>query len=399
MAAKKIKRFKFLIASSLLLLSIILFFGLNPKDFAFSNGVNWIEGHTGIHFEKYGMAYTEPYDELTGDNIANEFSIEIAFKPESNPQEGFNFLFAIHAGDDREQLLVGQYRSWIVIMNGDDYNHRRKTSRIAIDIASPNLRKISMVITAGKEGTIVYVDGQPVKTKRDLTLKLPETGNSRFVFGNSVYGRHSWMGSVYGFAFYRYALTAEKVKSHFYSWFRDERFLSAKEGNPFTLYLFDEKKGERVMDHGDGHNDLKVPSKMCILKKQILSLPWTGFELNKSLIQDVLLNLAGFIPLGFFLAATLLMGHGVFSRHAVLTAVIFCFIVSLAIEILQGWMPSRSSQLMDLILNTLGAFIGAVVCRFWFLAEGTWKGIFSTERTERPQRREKNGAAGQGRIF
>jgi len=38
------------------------------------------------------------------------------------------------------------------------------------------------------------------------------------------------------------------------------------------------------------------------------------------------------------------------------------FVKSFAIEIAQAWIPSRSSQALDLILNTIGAFIGALFC-------------------------------------
>jgi hypothetical protein len=349
----------------------IIIFGLNPKDFGFSNRVSWITVQSGIRFGKYGVAYTQPSSEWIEQNSLESggFSIEIVLKPKSYHEEGFNFLFAIHAGNDRDQLLVGQYRSWVVIMNGDDYDHKRKTKRAAVNIASQNPQKTFLTITSGMEGSKVYVDGQLVHTQKDLILKLPKGDKPRFLFGNSVYGRHSWMGDVYGFAFYGKILNTQDIMIHFNKWSKDQNFLFAKKDKPYILYLFDEKSEVRAFDHGGGNNDLKVSSRMHILEKQILSPPWIGFELNKSSIQDILLNLVGFIPLGFILAATLSQNNGVFKQHAVLMTVVFCFIVSLTIEVLQAWMPSRSSQMMDLMLNTVGALIGAMVCRFLSLAD------------------------------
>jgi hypothetical protein len=348
----------------------ILFFGLNPRDFTFSNGADWISEGRGLHFEKYGIAYTDSVAGLKGDTVSSGFSMEIAFKPESDHEEGFNLLFVIYVGNDRTQLIVGQYRSWIVIMNGDDYSHKRKTRRIAIDIASKGASPIFLTLTAGKAGTSVYVDGQLVATRSDLALTLPVEGGQRFLFGNSVYGRHSWKGDVYGFAFYPHVLAAATVKTHFHSWDQDERFQMAKDDTPFTCYLFDEKDGERVLDHGSGQNDLKVPSRMAILAKQILSLPWIGFELNKGALEDILLNLVGFIPLGCILPLIWSTGYGFSRNRAVLLAVVCCFIVSLTIEVLQAWMPSRSSQMMDLVLNTVGGALGAMAGRCWSLVEG-----------------------------
>jgi VanZ family protein len=52
------------------------------------------------------------------------------------------------------------------------------------------------------------------------------------------------------------------------------------------------------------------------------------------------------------------MLSGRFKRHPGLMTVILCMLLSLTIELLQAWIPTRVSSLMDLILNTLGAGIG-----------------------------------------
>jgi VanZ family protein len=53
--------------------------------------------------------------------------------------------------------------------------------------------------------------------------------------------------------------------------------------------------------------------------------------------------------------------------HGVIIAAALCFSVSLLIEIVQAWMPSRSSASLDLLLNTLGALIGAALCKSLYL--------------------------------
>ena len=93
---------------SVTVLIVVLFLGLIPKDFLFSNSVSRIENQAGIRFEKYGLAYTDPIKELSKDNGFGEsgFSIEIALKP-SIYQEGFNFILTLHNGDDRKQFYWG----------------------------------------------------------------------------------------------------------------------------------------------------------------------------------------------------------------------------------------------------------------------------------------------------
>ena len=158
------------IALTIAVLCGILFFGLRPKDFSFSNHVEWITKQPGIRFGRYGIAYTVPIKALskTNDAYTNGFSIEIALKPESYHEEGFNVILALHDGIDGEQLIVGQWRSWFIIMNGDDYDHRRRTKRITIKPdETPPPRTRYVAIATGKNGTRVYLDGRIVRTDKD----------------------------------------------------------------------------------------------------------------------------------------------------------------------------------------------------------------------------------------
>ena len=360
---------KCLVGVSVAILFGILIFGLIPKDFHFSNGVNWIKDQAGIRFSKYGIAYTHPFIELVEGEISepNSFSIEIALKPESYDEKGFNFILALHSGENSHQLLMGQYLSWIILMNGDDYDHKRRTKRIAVNTASPSPTARFVTITTGKEGTQVYLNGQRVRTKKNLTLKIPNGRKARLMIGNSTNGRNSWQGDVYGLAFYGHTLTAQDAARHFNRWFQDQNFSFAKKDKPFVLYFFDEKEGLRALDHSGGNHHLEIPSKMQILEREILSPTWSLFKLNRSFIKDFVLNLVGFIPFGFILSATLFKLGGTFEKNNVLITVVLCFTLSLIIEILQAWIPSRSSHMLDLILNTLGAFMGTIIYRFFFV--------------------------------
>ncbi len=124
------------------------------------------------------------------------------------------------------------------------------------------------------------------------------------------------------------------------------------------------KEGKRAFDHAGEKYDLEIPSRMQILDKNVLSLTWDRLNFDSRFIRDIIINLIGFIPLGFFLNATFVKAGGSFKRHGVLITIVLCFTVSLSIETLQAWMPSRSSDCLDLLLNTLGALLGVMIYRF-----------------------------------
>ena len=356
---------KWLVVLSVVVLIGIMIFGLNPGGYKFSNEVDWIKDQPGVHFGRYGIAYTDSFFKSIGDDPSkpNGFSIELALKPASFQEKGTNFILALHNGKDRNQLLMWQYHSWIILMNGDDYDHKRRTKRIAVNIASQNPTTRFLTVTTGEEGTKVYLDGRLARRKKDLTLKIPNSGKTRLLIGNSIYGKQSWQGDVYGLAFYGYPLIAQNINLHFERWRKNRDFSFAKNDKPVALYYFDEKTGDRVIDHAEGKHPLEIPARMRIFKRRILSPEWSEFKLNKSMNEDNIMNLLGFIPLGFILAATMLKLGGFFEKHYFLAAVSFCFIVSMIIEFVQAWIPSRISSMLDLILNTLGALIGVIILR------------------------------------
>lgn len=77
---------------------------------------------------------------------------------------------------------------------------------------------------------------------------------------------------------------------------------------------------------------------------------WTAF--------DLFTNVLGYAPLGFLFAlAALRTGRG---AQAVLRATLGAGVLSLCLETLQGYLPARVPSNVDWVLNTAGAWLGAV---------------------------------------
>jgi glycopeptide antibiotics resistance protein len=70
---------------------------------------------------------------------------------------------------------------------------------------------------------------------------------------------------------------------------------------------------------------------------------------------EFLLNAAMFAPIVLLAAMT-------FPRHPWANWVVYGFVASGAVELLQGlYLPPRSAQFVDVVANTLGALVGALV--------------------------------------
>jgi VanZ family protein len=83
---------------------------------------------------------------------------------------------------------------------------------------------------------------------------------------------------------------------------------------------------------------------------------WTWFDLTA--------NALGYAPLGFLLALSLLRrgSQGTSRRTAAITVVVASTaVLSLSMETLQNYLPSRVSSNVDFGLNVLGALVGAVL--------------------------------------
>ncbi len=80
---------------------------------------------------------------------------------------------------------------------------------------------------------------------------------------------------------------------------------------------------------------------------------WTGF--------DIAANVAGYVPLGFLLALSALRAGRSGGLQAVGIATLAAAVLSLAMEMLQSYLPSRVASNLDLALNVAGAAAGAAV--------------------------------------
>lgn len=85
--------------------------------------------------------------------------------------------------------------------------------------------------------------------------------------------------------------------------------------------------------------------------------PWIPVH-QKVLWADVFINMAGYIPLGFLMLLGLNRQPRTVDKILV---VLMCAFISLALESLQTFLPTRVPSKMDLVTNTMGGAMGMVL--------------------------------------
>jgi glycopeptide antibiotics resistance protein len=145
---------------------------------------------------------------------------------------------------------------------------------------------------------------------------------------------------------------------HYNAW-RTNQNAEIKNEGPIELYLFNEGSGTIVHNQINSENDLRIPGHFFVLHAPFLERPWDEFQPSWSYWKNVLINIAGFVPLGFFFCAYFVSVRPL--NRAVLATILLGAAISLTIEVLQAFLPTRDSGMTDLITNTLGTVIGTAL--------------------------------------
>ncbi|WP_163338154.1 VanZ family protein [Desulfopila sp. IMCC35008] len=342
----------------------ILWFGLRPKYWPEENKVRWLPNLHAIHFEPPAIAFVDRFTFGSDSEFTGEFTLHLAVTASTLQKKGFRPLLMLHDGNDSSQLAIWHWGGSVIIMNGDDYDFSRRLPRISVpDVL--HVGKISfLTLSSGSSGTQFYIDGQQARETDGWRLQIPEAKeNLRLILGNSVYGRHSWYGEFHGLALYGRSLSANEVEKQYLKWRQTSSLEGLDSSQLKLLYNFTKGKGREVTDMSGTGNSLLIPERPVILKKTFLSMPHKEIH-SQSYWLDAFFNVVGFIPLGALVFACFRYITGLRVRSAAGVSLGLCFGLSLFMELLQGWLPGRDSSMQDLVLNSLGGFMGILLASF-----------------------------------
>ncbi len=305
----------------------IFFVGLWPFNFNPPNNIFWQNNA----IEKYlvikhpSIAFFTP--ELLDFNSPDGFTIEMKLKSHPPSNNYISRIFSINR-DDIEHLLIGQWKEGIILRLFDPVKniHRELYVKDLLKSTVP----VFLTINIAQSSIYISCNGQEVlKREKPLTSHIISLEGVA-VIGNSICGNHGWNGELYSLNIYNKRFPRQNSSTF------DQKEQFSFPGRKYTL---------------------TIPERFSPIKRNILTPPWIDLSFNRSYIYDVILNFVGFLAFGLVIGVLCI--HCRLSKsYSVIVSFLICAPISLTIELLQPFLPSRSSQLSDLILNILGGVCG-----------------------------------------
>ena len=312
------------------------------------NDVRWLRNENGLRFSGYGTLLSAVKFQIADSEDQAFSSLEIWIQP--GLTNDASTLLAFSTAKKPLQFSLHQYRSGLILVREVQGNE----SVIGIDDVFDQTKLIFITITSGPVKTAMYFDGS--LSRAFPGFRLGKDFSGQLVIGSSPVAVDGWLGKLKGLAIYHKELTAQEVARHFETWTKQGApELQANEALA-ALYLFDEHGGNVVHCAGHPDLDLYIPKRFSLPYQPLLKPFWKEYQFTWDYLATLVLNVIGFIPLGLFFYAYWRSAKPI--KSAALATVAFGFAVSLSIEILQSFLPTRNSGTTDLLTNTVGTFLG-----------------------------------------
>ena len=341
-----------------------LFAGLWPFEFHPRNNLGWRPGANGTYFGWPSIIYSEGWFDLggtAGGADTTAVTIELYVRSEHKPGREVGSILTFYDGDLPENLLIAQWKDDLLLRVLSRDAHGQRTSReVGVDASLlPGVQRF-IGIASSARGTDFYVDGVLAREIPGLIIR-PEALRGRLVLGNAPQGNRRWAGKMYCVAILNRSPSAAEIARHHGLWTGHHLRQLQSEGGLSALYFMDERNGATIPDRSPSANPLVVPKYFQVLSRTVLVPPWEDPHPYFSDTGDVPINILGFIPFGFFYFIYRTQVRPGFLLHSAILTVAVSGIISLAIELIQVYLPTRSSSLTDLICNISGAAVGVVM--------------------------------------
>ena len=328
----------------------LLTFGLWPFHSP-RNQVRWLAERNGL---KLGYHSTIRGAQALKVSDSTSISLELWLQPE---EDDIGTIVSFYDSPNRVSFSLREEAADLVLQKRrDEVFEKTPVEKVYFDGLFPGNEPIFLTIVSSPGRTTLYANGVLVRTLAGFSVSGRDLAR-RLLVGDSEGQADGWVGEFRGLAVYAEALTAIQAKTHFENWTTSGRPDVVDGPTPAALYLFDERDGPVVHSTGSTRDELFIPGQYSILDKTLLEMPWNAFRPDWDYLQDIAINVGGFIPPGIFAAAYFSL---ILPRRAAFWAVVLGGLTSLTIESLQWFLPTRDSDMTDVLTNTLGTWIGVI---------------------------------------
>jgi exosortase len=327
---------------------IIFFVGLVPFNFFQTNKAS-VNEISGLHLAPPSTVYTEiPPEKLSN---VEKFSIIIDLSSYLKDwSSGYTRILSYSLNNDKMNFMVGQWsESLIFRINADN---SPKTVQFETEWFFNKYQNALIAIVYDGKTLTSYRNGQKVKEKQVGQLTFKKWNKSYpLIIGSEADGKNSWQGYIYSMFIFDRALTVEEIQ---------KGWPNINKAPPLIGYNFKGSNGKIIRDVGEGKAaNLEIPYFFKPYKRTVLDFGCQWMFQNTHNYVDLWIDIIGFMPLGFLLAAYLTKKR--FSYFSIISqAVLIGASTSLSIELLQVLLPTRASSLSDVICNSIGTLLGAI---------------------------------------
>lgn len=333
----------------------VLIATLWPFDPYPADRVTWLPQADGIRFGSPGVVISKA-PLLGGGN--GGCSLEFLLRPSEIRRE--YTIATFYDPDNPEKFQVKQWTDGLLVVRSVmDARKKVQKKKFYVDHAFRLDQLVLLTMVSGQSGTIVYLNGLPAKILPRFTITEKDL-SGQIVLGTAANDYEPWPGEIRGLAIYTRELTREEILRHYENVRAYGSDPSDLQGAS-ALYRFKEGAGHEILNAVASGPDLQIPIRFNLPYKLLLASPVQEFGANWGYVKDVLLNIAGFVPLGFLLCA--FFGLARSRKSSIVYTVLVGGMLSFVIEVLQFYIPRRVSGTTDIITNTLGAALGAVLAR------------------------------------
>ena len=325
-----------------------------------ANGVSWLPGANGVRFQHSGVIYSDgPLKAAATQPVGDACAIEIYFRPVTPRDDAGNFL-TFSSDDNPAAVFLRQWQNTLLIDRERPINGSGpRFIELEVDEVLRADHPVLITVSSGPQGTAVYIDGKLAGGAGHYQIPRSELYR-QIVLGNSASDFQVWHGELYGLAVYDDEISPSDAAAHFAAWSAGSSSSSAIDtSHVIARYDLRGRSGSTIPSEVGSAPPLIIPPHFSIPRKPLLDSPIDEFEWTASWRRDVIENILGFMPFGFVLCGLFALSRP--RGRAILMAILVGGLLSLTVESLQYYIPRRDSSLTDVITNTTGTLLGALI--------------------------------------